>query len=304
MADKEKKYFWLKLPRNFFGKHYIKILRDKQNEEYPGKTFGELLVALYIWLLTECIDHEGRLRYSETTPYDAELLAAASGYPLQFVTQALQIFTKLELVVTESDGTLFLPKSLKMIGSESASAKRVREYRQRQEEAKNNQQTPENTENSDNRYNVTQRNNMKQNGNTEKELEKEIDKDNKKDNVGEKPTPPYKEIIDYLNLKTNSHYKHTTKATQRIINGRYSDGATLDDFKAVIDIKSAQWIGDKKMAAFLRPETLFAANHFESYLNEASHSDPPEKKHSGIGDSLAKETDKNISGSNEYGEFN
>ena len=181
MADKEKKYYWLKLPRDFFGKHYIKILRNKENGEYPEKIFGELLVVFYIWLLTECIDHEGRLRYSETTPYDADLLASASGYPLHFVTQALQIFTKLELVVTESDGTLFLPKSLKMIGSESASAKRVREYRQRQEEAKNSQEKPENAGNSDNRYNVTHGNNMKQNGNTEKELEKEkeLDKDNK-----------------------------------------------------------------------------------------------------------------------------
>lgn len=53
----EKKYYWLKLPRNFFGKHYIKILRAKEN--------GELLVLFYMWMLTEAIDHEGRLRYSE-----------------------------------------------------------------------------------------------------------------------------------------------------------------------------------------------------------------------------------------------
>lgn len=33
----EKKYFWLKMPRNFFEKHYIKILRAKDN--------GDLLVA-------------------------------------------------------------------------------------------------------------------------------------------------------------------------------------------------------------------------------------------------------------------
>ena len=46
----EKKYYWLKLPRNFFGKHYIKILRAKEN--------GELLVLFYMWMLTEAIDHE------------------------------------------------------------------------------------------------------------------------------------------------------------------------------------------------------------------------------------------------------
>ena len=35
----EKKYFWLKMPRNFFEKHYIKILRAKDN----GESFGYVL---------------------------------------------------------------------------------------------------------------------------------------------------------------------------------------------------------------------------------------------------------------------
>lgn len=48
----EKKYFWLKMPRNFFEKHYIKILRAKDN--------GDLLVMFYIWMITESIDHEGK----------------------------------------------------------------------------------------------------------------------------------------------------------------------------------------------------------------------------------------------------
>ena len=63
----EKKYFWLKMPRNFFEKHYIKILRAKDN--------GDLLVMFYIWMITESIDHEGKLRFSEDIPYDAEMLA-------------------------------------------------------------------------------------------------------------------------------------------------------------------------------------------------------------------------------------
>lgn len=32
----EKKYFWLKMPRNFFEKHYIKILRAKDNGDLCG----------------------------------------------------------------------------------------------------------------------------------------------------------------------------------------------------------------------------------------------------------------------------
>lgn len=116
-----------------------------------------------------------------------------------------------------------------------------------------------------------------------------------KDIVGKKPTtdPTYKEIVDYLNEKTNSHYRHTTKATQRIINGRLSENFTVDDFKRVIDIKTEQWFNDKKMSAYLRPETLFAASHFESYLNEARQT-VKESKHPGISEMMARETDAEI----------
>lgn len=155
----EKKYFWLKMPRNFFEKHYIKILRAKDN--------GDLLVMFYIWMITESIDHEGKLRFSEDIPYDAEMLAEASGFALQIVTQALQQFSKLQLVVTESDGTLFLPKSLKMIGSESASAQRVREYREREKNKTKPTETPENAECNER---VTESNVNVQKGNIEKEL--------------------------------------------------------------------------------------------------------------------------------------
>lgn len=182
MSEKEKKYFWLKLPRNFYGKHYIKILRSKENDEYPDKIYGELLTAFYLWMLTESIDHDGTLRYSEKTPYNAQLLASASGFSLHFVTLALQEFTELELLVTESDGTLFLPKSLKMIGSESASAQRVRDYRNRKKEGQENAEQHTNSEFSDECYSETASNNEKQNCNTENKRKesKSTEKDNKK----------------------------------------------------------------------------------------------------------------------------
>lgn len=118
--------------------------------------------------------------------------------------------------------------------------------------------------------------------------------DKNKDIAGKTPAvPPYKEIIDYLNKKTNAHYRHTTKATQRIINGRISDGFGVEDFKKVIDIKAEQWLNDKKMSAYLRPETLFAASHFESYLNEARQT-VKESKYPGISEKLNRETEERI----------
>ena len=92
-----------------------------------------------------------------------------------------------------------------------------------------------------------------------------------RDIVEQSPTTPipYNEIIDYLNQKTGKNFKSSSKATQRHIKARFADGFTLNDFKQVIDTKSAQWLKDKKMSAYLRPDTLFGTK-FEGYLNETN----------------------------------
>lgn len=86
---------------------------------------------------------------------------------------------------------------------------------------------------------------------------------------------PYKEIIDYLNQKTNSKYRSSGAKTKSLIKARVNEGFKLDDFKKVIDIKTSQWINDPKMKKFLRPETLFGTK-FEGYLNEVGVSQPQE----------------------------
>ena len=100
------------------------------------------------------------------------------------------------------------------------------------------------------------------------QLTKQLTTDNK-DIVEQSSTMsvPYKEIVDYLNQKTNKNFKYTSKATQRLINARFKEKFTVDDFKTVIDTKTSQWLKDKKMSAYLRPDTLFGTK-FESYLNE------------------------------------
>lgn len=78
---------------------------------------------------------------------------------------------------------------------------------------------------------------------------------------------PIVEILDYLNHKSHSHYKPTTKKTKSVIKARMIEGFTLDDFKKVIDLKTAEWLNDPHWSRFLRPETLFGPK-FESYLNQ------------------------------------
>lgn len=78
---------------------------------------------------------------------------------------------------------------------------------------------------------------------------------------------PYREIVDYLNAKAGTSYRHTSKKTQQLIRARWNEGFRLDDFKTVIDNKVTEWLNDPKMNKYLRPETLFGTK-FESYLNQ------------------------------------
>ena len=75
------------------------------------------------------------------------------------------------------------------------------------------------------------------------------------------------DVVLYLNKKSNTNFRTGIKKTNSLIEARKKEGFTLDDFKTVIDKKSSQWLNDKKMSAYLRPETLFGTK-FESYLNE------------------------------------
>lgn len=82
------------------------------------------------------------------------------------------------------------------------------------------------------------------------------------------PQEAVKEVIDYLNQKAGTKYRSTTAATKRLVGARLKEGFTVDDCKKVIDNKVADWLNDEKMKNYLRPNTLFQASKFESYLNE------------------------------------
>jgi uncharacterized phage protein (TIGR02220 family) len=90
---------------------------------------------------------------------------------------------------------------------------------------------------------------------------------NTKDSPVSKQDIPYKEIIEYLNLKTGKHYRVSSDKTKSLIKARFNENYTLEDFKRVIDNKCKEWLKNEKMNVFLRPETLFG-NKFEGYLNQ------------------------------------
>ena len=75
------------------------------------------------------------------------------------------------------------------------------------------------------------------------------------------------QIITYLNEKAGTHFK-PVDSNIKFIKARLKD-YTEAELKAVIDAKVKEWKGTS-MQQYIRPETLFNATKFESYLNGLS----------------------------------
>ena len=120
------RYYWLKLKRDFFKRHDIRIIESMPN----GKDY----ILFYLKLLCESVDHEGNLRFSEEIPYNEEMLATITNTDVDVVRNAVKVFAQLGMMEMLDDGTLFMNEVQKMIGSaaNNDNANRQRRYRERQ----------------------------------------------------------------------------------------------------------------------------------------------------------------------------
>lgn len=131
------------------------------------------------------------------------------------------------------------------------SAERMREFRQRQRE--NRDVTSDASQLRD----VTRHSD----GREEKRREDIKPMSGKPDDAGSR------EVLDYLNDQTGKSYR-AVETNLKLIRAKLSTGATVDDCKAVIDAKVAEWSNNRDMEQYLRPETLFGARKFEQYLGQ------------------------------------
>ena len=251
MAETTKKYYWIKLKTNFFNTEQIDFLMSQDN--------GSEYVVLYQMLCLNTANNNGELasKIGEMiVPYNVDKIVRDTKYfKTDTVIVALELFKKLGLIYEENHNVLKIANFGEMVGSETSSAKRVREYRERQKALQCN-------------TNVTQENRVKRLDIREKsiDIDKEIETEIITSDKAEAHLP-YKEIVDYLNKSAGTNYRASSKKTQQLIRARINEGFTLEDFRVVIEKKTREWINDNKMKAYLRPETLFGTK-FEGYLNQ------------------------------------
>lgn len=247
-----KRYYWIKLKTDFFNQETIDFLLSQEN--------GCQYIVLYQMLCLNTANNNGEMatRIGEMiVPYDINKIVRDTKYfTFDTVAVALELFKKLGLIYQEEGQILKISNFDDMVGSESSSAKRVREHRERQKALQCN-------------TNVTQENREKRIDIRDKSIEIDIEQEQEieQEIVPVEKHLPYKDIVDYLNTLAGTNYRASSRETKDLIKARFNEGYTLEDFKVVIEKKTREWINDNKMRVYLRPRTLFS-NKFESYLNQ------------------------------------
>lgn len=124
MAE-NKKYYWLKLKRDFFKRHDMRIIEELEN----GKDY----LLFYLKLLVESIDHEGELRFSDTIPYNEKMLSTITNTNIDIVRSAVKVLSELDLIEKLDDGTIFMNQVQTMIGAETEWADKKRLWREQKQ---------------------------------------------------------------------------------------------------------------------------------------------------------------------------
>lgn len=77
-------------------------------------------------------------------------------------------------------------------------------------------------------------------------------------------------VLTHLNQVSGSRYQKS-KTSLENIRARLREGYSVHELQLVVDYSNAMWADDLKMAAYLRPQTLFQPNKFPGYLKSAGN---------------------------------
>ena len=204
MSD-SKKYYWLRLKRDFFKRHDIQIIEAMPN----GKDY----ILFYLKLLCESVDHDGNLRFSDQIPYNEQMLATITNTNLDIVRNAIKVFSGLQMMDVLDDGTYFMSEVSKMIGYETKWAEKKRMQRQKGDNVPLLSTTCP--------HDVRQEKEIE----IEKEIESEIE-------IEKRDRTDYQQIVDMYNDTCMSFPRVTSlsDARKKAIKARLK-AYTLDDFR-------------------------------------------------------------------------
>ena len=121
----ERRYYWLKLPEDFFRRGYIRRLR--------GLPDGDRLTLIYLEMLLTGLKTDGALAADGAEDFAEELALELYEEPAEVRTVLEYLFARGKMT-RENESEYLLTDCKEMTGSEGSSAKRMRELRRREDD--------------------------------------------------------------------------------------------------------------------------------------------------------------------------
>ena len=122
----QRRYYWLKLPEDFFRRPYLRRLRRMED--------GDRLTVIYLEMLLAALKTDGVLSCAPGEDF-AEELALELYEDADEVNTVLNYLSERGKLTRENDAEYHLTDSEELTGSERDSARRMRDLRRREEAA-------------------------------------------------------------------------------------------------------------------------------------------------------------------------
>ena len=202
IAFSNKRYYWLQLKEDFFKSKEMKLMR-----KLPG---GEEITIIYLKIMLVSLGDEGKIYFEGLAEDLAEELSLLIDEDPEAIRMALMFLTKKKLLTTSDNYQFNLEQVPEMIGSETASTRRSRKYREGQKALQCNTDA------------------TKRNGDIEKDIEKDIEIDNNRFSVSP----------SLANNLKQSGIRLTEKQHQQLLDYIGLDGMTFEMLNRAIDLTS------------------------------------------------------------------
>lgn len=178
MADSTpKRYFWLKLQATYFSQLEQKKMKRQEH--------GKDMQIVYLRMMLLSIDKGGYIYYQGVYDSLEEELAEEFDEPVGIIKETLDYLRENSMISIDENSDCFVPESLRLTGSESYSAERMRRKREKDRVSHCDR-------------GVTQGDAFVTSCDEEKELEKEIDNKNTNSASDNAPKASRQEINDFF----------------------------------------------------------------------------------------------------------
>lgn len=219
-----KRYYWLKLPKNFFEDKAIKRLR-----QIAG---GDTYTIIYLKMLLKSMEDDGKLFYEGIEDTICDEIALDINESADDVQVTMNYLEKKGLLVV-TDSEVELPRLTEMVGSESAVTERVRKHREAQKLLQCN-------------ASVLQGNTIETKCNTEKEIEKS--REDTEIDIKKKKKSAKADLDGMINSFTENEelrealkaFLDMRKSIKKPIQTEYAFNLALNKLKQLSDIDSVR----------------------------------------------------------------